>query len=64
MGEAGRTGITTGQSRNGFVLKEFLQRESNLTEKHYTMIQVSITFLFLLGLISRIEHRPPSGREA
>jgi len=59
MGEAGRTGTTTtGQPRNGFILKEFLQRESNLTDKHYTMIQVSIAFLFLLGLISR--NRTPS----
>jgi len=65
MGEAGRTGnTTTGQPRNGFVLKEILQRESNLADEHYTMIQVSIPFWLLLDLISRIEHRPPSGRKA
>ena len=64
-GEAGRTGTTSsGQRRSGFVLKEFLQRESNLNDIHYTMIQVSIPFSSLLELISRIEHRPPSSRKA
>ena len=64
-GEAGRTGTTSsGQRRSGFVLKEFLQRESNLNDIHYTMIQVSIPLSFLQQLISRIEHRPPSSRKA
>ena len=39
------------------MLKEFLQRESNLNDIHYTMIQVSIPLSSLLQLISRIEHR-------
>jgi hypothetical protein len=64
-GEAGRTGTTSsGQRRSGFVLKEFLRRESNLNDIHYTMIQVSIPLSSLLQLISRIEHRPPSGCKA
>jgi hypothetical protein len=61
-GEAGRTGTTS--RRSGFVLKEFLQRASNLKGNQYTMIQVSIPLSSLLQLISRIEHRPPSSRKA
>jgi hypothetical protein len=53
MGEAGRTGTTrSGERHNGFVLNEFLQRESNLSDKHYTMIQVFVSFCLYEGSFS------------
>src|SRR5882757_2365319 len=64
MGEAGRNAITSntsGERRNGFVLKEFLQRENDLSDEHYTMIQVCDSLSSLPGLISQAEHSAPSG---
>jgi hypothetical protein len=64
MREVVRKGTTgSGGRRNGVMLNEFLHCDSNLSDKHYAMRQAFIPFLFLLGLVSPIEHYLPTRRK-